>query len=260
MRLRLIVGIGLLTSLGSVAIIPASRKAQGEPEAQQTDGLQVPVTAQQLQAEKKIIPVELRCGHAQLAKRDTIDRIPCVVRNNTNKNITAMTINSSVVIETGGQTSADSDFLSLVPIAHSDFREERKGYLIAPGEEVPVPSLTTSYDDGLIKGVIVQIDYIEFADGTALGPNRAGSRIIADIRDGAAKYKDWLTEKYNRSGNSANAIRLLLEKDLPLPEEIESLSSHQREGAIIYRNHARKTFETKGAKGLIKHLASDRLP
>lgn len=254
MRLRVMAGCGLLTLLGVSAIISSSLIAQGQQESQQRDNFQVPVTANQMPTEKKIIPVEIRCENAQLSKRDTIEKIPCVVVNNTHKYITATTLNSSVIVETGGQTSGDSDFLSLDPLAHPDFREERKGYLIAPGEEIPVPFLTTSYDGGVIKAVIVQIDYVEFADRTALGPNRAGSRIIADIRDGAAKYKDWLTEKYNRSGKSTRALTSLLEKGQPLPAEIEELNSHQQEGAHIYRNYARKTFETKGAEGLVKHL------
>ncbi|HEX8458953.1 MAG TPA: hypothetical protein VF656_16790 [Pyrinomonadaceae bacterium] len=176
------------------------------------------------------------------------------MRNNTNKYITAMTINSSVVIEADGHASGNSEFFSLVPLAHPDFRDERKSYLIAPGEEIHVPFLPTSYETAVIKEVIAQLDYVEFADKTALGPNRAGARIIADIRDGAAKYKEWLTEKYNGSGKSASAISSLLDKGLPLPTEIENLNSHQQEGAIIYRNYARKTFETKGAEALIKQL------
>lgn len=254
MRLRIIVGIGLLMLLGVTAVITTSPRAQSNQESRQGERIEVLVTASQLPAEKNIIPVELRCVSAQLLQRDTIEKIPCVVVNNTKKYITATTINTSIIVETEGKTSGDSDFLSLDPLAHPDFREERKSYLIAPTGEIPVPFLATSYDGGAIKGVLVEVDYVEFADKTVLGPNRAGSRIIADIRDGAAKYKNWLTEKYNRSGKSMNAIAPLLEKGQPLPDEIESLNSHQQEGAMIYRNYARKTFETKGAEGLVKHL------
>jgi len=246
--------MGLLILSGVTAVIPTSQVVQGNQESQRSERIQVPVTANQLAAEKNIIPVELRCESAQLLKQDTIEKIPCFVVNNTNKYITAATINSSIIVEAGGEISGDSDFLSLDPLGHPDFRDERRGYLIAPGGEIPIPFLATSYDGGVIKGVLVQVDYVEFADKTMLGPNHAGSRIIADIRDGAAKYKDWLTKKYNRSGKSMSAITPLLEKDQPLPQEMESLNSHQQEGAIIYRNYARKTFETKGAEGLIKHL------
>lgn len=254
MRLRVIVGSGILMLLGITAVITTAPRVQSNQESQQGERIEVPVKANQLPAEKNIIPVELRCQSAQIVKRDTLEKIPCVVVNNTNKYITATTINSSVIVDAEGKTSGDSDFLSLDPLAHPDFREERKGYLIAPGNEIPIPFLATSYDSGVIKGVLVQVDYVEFADKTTLGPNRAGSRIIADIRDGAAKYKNWLAAKYDRSGKSMSAIAPLLEKGQPLPEEIESLSSHQQEGAIIYRNYARRTFETKGAEGLVKHL------
>lgn len=254
MRLRIIVGVGLLMLLGVTTTITTSPRAQDNRESQQRERLEVPVTANQLPAEKNIIPVELRCVHAQLQAADTIEKIPCVVVNNTNKYIAAATINSSIIMEADGKTSGDSDFLSLDPLAHPDFREERKGYLIAPGGEIPLPFLATSYDNSVIKGVLVQIDYVEFVDKTTLGPNRAGSRIIADIREGAARYKIWLAEKYDRSDKSTRAINALLEKDQPLPQEIETLNSHQQEGAIIYRNYARKTFQTKGAEGLIKRL------
>jgi hypothetical protein len=209
-----------------------------------------------MQTQNGVIPVELYCDNAELSAPNSLERLRCVIKNNTNKKITAVTINTSIVLESGGKSSLDSGFLTLQAFVHPDFREEHRDSLISPGEERPVEDAAVSYDDAVITGFRTRIDYVEFADNTAMGINQAGSRIVADVRAGATKYKNWLTHKYNRSGKSLEAIVPLLEKSSPLPEEIGIQNDGQQQGAILYRNYARKTYENKGADALIKHLKS----
>ena len=102
----------------------------------------------------------------------------------------------------------------------------------------------------------MQIDYIEFADHTSLGANQAGSRIISDTREGAAKYKNWLAQKYDQSGRSLDAITPLL--DQPVPKELLFQTGPEEHGATMYRNFARRIYKTKGAEGLVKHLKHSR--
>jgi hypothetical protein len=203
-----------------------------------------------------VIPVELRCEDAEMSAPNALEKLSCVIKNNTNKYIAAAAVNISFLTEREEKLSLDSSYLTIETFGHPDFREEHKDNLISPGGERSFQDLPTNYDNAVIKGVTVRIDYIEFADSaTTLGPNRAGSRIISNIREGAEKYKNWLVQKYNESGKSINSIIKLLEKNQPIPAELEIQNGDQQQGVIFYRNYARKTFETKGANGLSKRLS-----
>jgi hypothetical protein len=192
--------------------------------------------------------------NVELSAPNTIESLPCVIKNSTNKYITAAAIAISITTEKQGRLSADLGFLTIETFLHPDFREEYRNNLIPPGGESPVEDLPSSYDDAVVKGVTMWVDYVEFEDKTTQGPDRAGSRIIANIREGAAKYKEWLIQKYNQSGRSIDAIVPLLEQSQPLPEELGIQNGNQQEGARFYRSYALKTYETKGAAGLIKYL------
>jgi hypothetical protein len=230
-------------------------KSQGARQFERS----MPVVTDQLQQDNGVIPVELRCENAELSAPNALEKLSCVIRNNTNKYIAAATINISLRTEKEGKETLDSSYLTIETFGHPDFRQEHQDNLIPPGGEFPFQDAPTSYDNIVIKGVTVRIDYIEFADSaTRLGLNRAGSRIIANIREGAEKYKNWLVKKYNESGKSINAIAPLLEKDQPIPAELDIQNGDQQQGVIFYRNYALKTFKIKGADELSKRLNQPR--
>lgn len=215
---------------------------------------QLRVTANQLSRVNGVIPVELKCENAELSAPNALENLPCAIKNNTNNYITAVTVAISLVLDKEGTTSTDSSFLTIETFVHPDFREEHKNNLIPPRGERPIQDLPVSYDNAVIKGVMIQVDYVEFADNTTLGPNHAGSRIITDIRQGAAKYKNWLVQKYKQNGKSIDAIVPLLEPSQPFSEELGISNGDQQEGARIYRNYARRSYEAKGPEALTKHL------
>ncbi len=229
------------------------------PSAQQTQS-QIPVVVSQMQSQNGVPPVELNCDPAELSAPNSLERLRCVIKNNTNKKIIAVTIKTSILLHREGKSSLDSSFLTLQAFVHPDFYEEHRDNLISPGGEMPVEDAAVSYDDAVITGLRTWIDYVEFADNTVMGINQAGSRILTDIRTGATKYKNWLAQKYHRSGKSLDAIAPLLEKNQPLPAEIGIQNGDQQQGAILYRNYARKTHENKGADALLKHLKSTTAP
>lgn len=260
MRLRTVISIGLVISVSTPVIATASLKGRSKQTAKQAGGLRIPTITDQLTAENGVIPVELRCEDAELSAPNALEKLSCVIKNNTTKYIAAATINISLHTEREGKQSLDSSYLTIETFGHPDFREEHRDNLIPPGGERAFQDLPASYYNVVIKGVIVRIDYIEFADSTTrLGPNRAGSRIIANIREGAEKYKNWLVKKYNESGKSISLIVPLLEKNQPIPAELDIQNGDQQQGVIFYRNYARKTFKTKGANGLSKRLNQSSL-
>jgi len=215
----------------------------------------IPVDANQLDVVEGVIPVELKCGRAELSAPNSIENIPCVLRNNTNKPISAGAVYTSIILEKDGQRHVESSYGTFDTFLHPDFREDHKNNLILPRGEYPYSALPSSYESGvIITSVAVKIDYIEFADRSALGNNQAGSRIISDTRTGAAKYKDWLAKRYEQSGRSVNAMLPLLEQNEAMQQELEFQTGPEESGARLYRNFARRTYKSKGSEGLVKHL------
>jgi hypothetical protein len=211
------------------------------------------VETHQLPSESGMIPIELKCGQAQLSAPDTIEDVPCVIRNNTNKLVKAVGVTKSVTTEKNGETSTASSSIVIDAFVHPDINLERGGKLIPPGKEINAGGLPTDYNS-IVKGVSLTVDYVEFDDGTELGPNAASCRQkIADIRSGAAKYKKWLSQQFNRHARDVNELIPLLERE-PSPEEIGIGNDNEAEGASLYKSYANKV---KGEKGV--YVLAERL-
>ena len=104
--------------------------------------------------------------------------------------------------------------------------------VIGPGQSATLDSVPRSRS-GPVATVNVSLDFIDFSDGTSLGPTQAAKDLM-DLREGAAKYKDWLVGIYLKSGKQFDAVLEAINKgsmpNVPLP-----LS--QRTGAMAYRSH-----------------------
>jgi hypothetical protein len=254
MPYKVIVGLASALLLGVMAITTTSSSMPRAQNTQHTEDLQLPVVITQMETENGVIPVELRCEMALLSAPDTLKDIPCALKNNTNQRISAAVITFSVTVEKDNTVIADSNVLSIETFVHPDIRAEHGNNLVGPGKEHPVRPQPISYEGGLIKGVTMQVDYVEFEDKTRSGPDRTGSRSLAEIREGAMKYKAWLVKKYNEGGRQLAAIIPLLHQDQPAPDEINLQSSLQWQGAMIYRNRLRQLYEGEGERALSKYF------
>jgi len=228
--------------------------ASNDPAAAQAK-ISIPVVSNQLDLVDGVIPVELKCENAELSAPNALEKLSCVIKNNTNEPISAGAVYTSIIVEKDGMRNVSSSYGTFDTFIHPDFREDHKNNLILPRGEYRYGDLPVSYDNGaVIKEIIVKLDYIEFADNTTLGTDQAGSRIITDARKGAAKYKNWLAHKYKESGESLEAIVALFENNQPLPEELQFQTGPEEHGARTYRNYALRTYKSKGADGLVKVL------
>jgi hypothetical protein len=153
-------------------------KSQGTQQFERS----LPVVTDHLQADNGVILVELRCEAAELSAPNALEKLSCVIKNNTPSYISAGALYTSITLEKDGKPLVVSTFDTFDTFLHPDFREDHKNNLIAPRKEYRLNDLPTSYgEDTVIKGIAVKIDYIEFADNSLLGNSRGGSRIIRDI-------------------------------------------------------------------------------
>ncbi|MGH9899779.1 MAG: hypothetical protein ACRD63_07600 [Pyrinomonadaceae bacterium] len=212
----------------------------------------IPITiTKQLEPENGVIPVEIRCTEAHITAPNQLEKLDCTLKNNTGKNIIAASAILSIVVERDGTISKEASHLTIETLGEQEFKGINKS--IGPGEENSLgTSGPTSYLDAVIKGVEISAGHVEFDDQTTLGDDETGSQIIRDVREGAAKYKVWLTLKHN--GKSVNGITPLLERDQSLPQELALRNSNQELGAKAYRYRLWKIGHTRGTSEIEKLL------
>src|SRR5688572_7881147 len=135
--------------------------------------------ARQLEPEDGIIPVEIQCGTSHLTSPNTLERINCTLKNNSATSATAASVTYSIILQTSGGDSNQIFNRTLDALVHPDLKPSNK--LVGSGEQTDIGTPgPTSYPDGIIGGVSIAMDYVEFEDGTRLGPDREGSRLIGE--------------------------------------------------------------------------------
>jgi hypothetical protein len=243
MRVRSTLAIGILILLGA-GIGTTALSGHDNPAANQLPS-DLSVVVRQLGREGDSL--ELSCDKVQIIGPSTLGTLSCILKNNTDKNILAANIAYLIAFESGGQESCDTRLHTIDTLVHPDFFAESKA--IQPGQqriiENPGPSFYANSD---IKRVEAWIEYVEFADKTTLGDAEKGARIISNIREGAAKYKNWLAHKYDTAGKSATAAAALLRPDLPLAAELQLEDKYQEQGAKAYRTRLDRLYKTLGPK------------
>ena len=225
------------------------------PSATQSGRSMLPVSVQDLPSDTNSSPVTLRCDNARLSAPNQIEKLSCVLKNNTDRPIVAGTIVINVKVEQGGAIETVSSYDSFDSLLNPDVHSERGPNFIPPQGEYVIDQLPTSYGSGIVKEISESIDYVEFAKGLPIGPNVAGSRIINDVRQGAAKYKGWLVREYHRKGQSAHAILEILNNgEVVAQPDLDLRNGDQHTGANFYRKFLLRTYASKGEAELVKHI------
>ena len=229
-------------------------KPNSESKANQSRIL--PVTVKQLEPENGRLPIEVTCSSPQLSVTNQLDDFACTLRNNTVKNITAVSlIYSTVVVEKDGQTITDSHSWLVQALIHPDFLDIYQP--IRPRSEKSIRAAKMSFGEETPKAVEIAVDYVEFEDGTKTGPDREGSKIVADMKYGAYLYKQWLVSEYIKRGKSSAALAELIEKsNSDLPEELKNtqINVNQEPGAKAYQALMKRLLSRKGLLAVVKHF------
>lgn len=246
---RLLVLVGLSLCLWAVS---ARTKSQ-----QQVDQFIPVVITEQLEAKNGVVPVDIRCGQARLTAPNRLEEFQCSFKNNTNLNITAANAIYSIVLDQNGSVSRDTYSRTAETLVHPDFSATSKR--IGPGDESDLgPPGPISYTSGVIvKGVEISIDFVEFENGTTLGPDKQGSSIIKAMRAGAGKYREWIKRQYKLAGSSVAAISSDIESDQSLPGDLRFADPNEELGARGYQIRLRKLLHNGRASDVKKLLDSN---
>lgn len=223
---------------------------------QQQDTFIPVVITDQLPSRAGIIPVFLSCGQARLSAANRIEEFRCTFKNNTSLNITAANTIYTIVLDTNGSPASDANNLTIETLVHPDFRTTSK--LIGPGDETDVgpPGPITYANGAVVTAVQVSIDYVQFENGTSLGPDKEGSRIVKAMQVGAQKYKRWLKAQYALRSQSVNALAADIEANESVPTDGQGDVNEQL-GAREYRRRFQKLLQTGETTEIKKVLASN---
>lgn len=207
----------------------------------------------QLEPLNSVIPAEIQCGTAHLNTSNELEFI-CKLKNNSAKKITAAGAIYSVVIERNGVEAKDEHSSVFVNLIGPQFEGLDKA--TGPGDERSIgPSGPIAYDDGVIKGVEISIDFVEFEDNLTFGQDGKSAQVVKDFREGAVKYRDWIKRKYESDQKSGSPIAPLLESGESLPKELGLLNQNQEFGAKAYRRILKKKSDAGGYSEVDKLLS-----
>lgn len=236
----------LLTTVSIVTI--STLKAQDNRDFAQ---MEIPVVIKPLKTGDDIVPVDIQCEKVFITKPDTLDGFTCILINRTNKNISASSVRYSIIVDSNGKEKQIDRLTTAVPYIHPDLSEVKKP--IEPGGSLSITPLGPIVEpDFVINRLELEPIYIEFDDETTVGIGGKNAELIASVREGAARYKNSLRQKYLDKGKSVQEILPLLEDNAPFDSEIENFS--QRAGAKAYRKFLREKYEKNGIQAINKVL------
>jgi hypothetical protein len=255
MRLKILFGILFIILLcATIFTAAALRSRNDKSDAPAKRAVQAHIGVVQLPVDRGIIPVAIQGEKISVNPANGVMEMVFAVKNNTGKNIDAISVSSTVMAENNGREFSSTGYFTQDSLGHPDIREIHHQRALAPGAEWSFGPEPLEFENGVVlKEIKLQIDYVEFKDKTVLGPNKYGSNVVAKQRTGAAKYKAWLAKKYAENGRSVSPLVPLLDRNQALPVEIE-FGDHERTGAKRYRSHLLEAYQRYGPSEVEKYL------
>jgi hypothetical protein len=255
--------IRMLTRLCMLTVLSASLwQLSGRANYVRTQNSSTPqnpilITTAQLPSADGVVPIELQCQTEDYPKPTKGKALRCVLKNNTSNPISAVSLTYSMEFEGNGQKSTDGGSVTMDALIHHDFRDSNFSKFILPGAERAIVSRRLIEEPMSDIKIVVGIDYVEFDNGMTLGPDSNGSRLVNQIREGAAKYKEWLKGNYLARGKSMAAVKSLLEQTTSVATDL-GIDGELEVGAEAYRRNAREVIKFRGGPSEVeKHLVAD---
>jgi hypothetical protein len=212
----------------------------------------IPVSITQLISKNGPPPLEVLTMPVEVTG-DSSFVLSCTLRNNSAKNINGANLSYSISFENNdGSIAKDVHSLTVESLIHPDFLETYKP--IVPGGQTTVSSPRFAFGNTTPRSIEISVDYVEFEDGDTLGPNLQGSQIIAEMRKGAAIYKEWLRQQYLLKGRSVTQLLSTIQPDnAAMPDDLVGNGSKEQ-GAKAYRTLLRRLVDRKGQAEIKKYF------
>jgi len=246
----------LLITLGLLAaawVYPLSPTIGGALFEQQS--IDVPINVRQLPIDSAINApaAEILNPILSLKVKNEIEQFSCYVKNNTDRNITAISLELKTILAEKGKEWADTNILTSDMLVHPDIKEELNLRYTTPGttDMIQLPGPMSYKEEVVIKGIEIEIKCVIFDDGTSTGYDSKGTFAgkIRQSREGAIRYKEWLKKQNGTWPDKINA-----EPDSLQMPEAELPTKELKAGARRYRNWLLHLYNSKGRDTAVKYL------
>jgi hypothetical protein len=260
------IGVGLAAAVSVLkpqarqADTPQAGKATASQGAIQLEVLQLPAVNGVIPAEiidAKIIDASEVPDRGYTPERP-VGGLKFSVRNNTSSAMLGIVIKSRIVSFTSSGKELKGNVHVVTDAAvHPDVIAMHGIRPVGPGETRAYHPDYIEVKDGIagVKGITLQIDYVDFAGHTQFGPNTFGPNHIPKMREGAARYKAWLVGRYRASGESEAEVETLLRQS-EAPKELGFTTDGEASGARLYRRHLHQHYLKHGRSALDHYLKS----
>ena len=245
MQLKFVSSIVLIALVIGVALAWRSTSTLQSREA-----VNIRVVINQLPARDGVVPVEVIQPIIVSSAPHKLDDLRYILRNNSGKPVIAAAVIRTITYEEGGENYTNSVYSTMDGAFHPDMG----GKPFIAWSQMPMESAgPVSFGEGvIIKEITLTVEYASYADQTADGSGGEGERRINAMREGARRYKSWLSQEYSRAGKVLASILPVIQTPA-LPEELK-LNADQTMGADRYRRHLLSTLQKKGAAEVESYL------
>lgn len=254
MRFKLVTSVLLVAVVIGVAL--AWRiNPKASPRVQEAKKREVKVLVKQLETKANGIPVEIIQETATSSAPNLLDDVTFVLKNNSGKPISAVAVTRKVLYRENGKLYGNSRY-SMVDFSFHPDMADAKPFM--PNTQFPMEaSGPMDFGEGtIIESVKLRIEYVQYVGAAPYGAGTEGEQRINSQRNGAKKYKEYLTKTFSEAGQSLVTVVPLLEEQ-SYPEELK-LSQDENLGADRYRRYLLKTLRTKGAVEVEKAIKLKR--
>lgn len=239
----------------ALAIISVGLYSQADQEPQSDEASLQPIVVNPIASKDSVPLVEIIEATCKTTPK-RLEGCSCRVRNNSDREITALALVWTVTWSNGHSEHSDSFYESMDALIVEGLRP------LAPGKAISFHSSRSTWVQGdeSIKSVQVSIDYVEFADKSIIGPDISGhSRRITLTRQGAVSYKESLVRVYKEYGVEACIEKLMRneltsESGLGQEASINSGAFLTQHGAKIYKNWLTSIYKKQGPDAVIEKL------
>jgi hypothetical protein len=216
------------------------------------------VVANQLPVINAVIPVEIHgMKFTESTQPGEYGDLQFAVKNNSSQPLVAFVVVFAITyLQHDGIEGTAIMYRTVNQRIHPDISDIHHQQPFTTGQEKefgPEPVRLNNDFHWEMKKITLSLDYVDFQDGTSLGPNKHGLYSVGQVREGAAKYKEWLVKRFKEGGNSIDAILPLLQSE-QLPEDWPTVKDHRLTGARLYRSHMLQAIEQHGASAVEKYF------